>query len=157
MKGLVRNLKPPVSLDQNAAVQNAVQNAQPIASQVVVEYGLEASDKQNLISLNKHILEGDFQLPIQNTDTPTQQGPLGLNDAKIIIFKTTLVNMSSIVVEQLVLIFLIRALSSSSYEGYMAAMFRTITERTWVKYAGRLRGLAEEGIHHAVNAVWVFL
>ena len=72
-------------------------------------------------------------------------------------FFVTLSKMAAIIVEQMVTIFVVRALFSSNYEGYMGCMFRTITERTWVKYTSSLHTLAMSTTHQVLDSLDAYL
>jgi len=80
-----------------------------------------------------------------------------VGEAKVTIFFVTLSKMAAIIVEQMVTIFVVRALFSSNYVGYMGCMFRTITERTWVKYTSSLHALAMSTTHQVLDTVWMLI
>jgi hypothetical protein len=80
-----------------------------------------------------------------------------VGEAKVTIFFDTLSKMAVIIAEQCTLIFFVRALFSSNYVGYMGCMFRTITERTWVKYTSSLQTDAMSTTHQVLDTVWMLI
>lgn len=88
---------------------------------------------------------------------PGENSNTDVGEAKVTIFFVTLSKMAAIIVEQMVTIFVVRALFSSNYVGYMGCMFRTITERTWVKYTSSLHALAMSTTHQVLDTVWMLI
>jgi hypothetical protein len=91
----------------------------------------------------------------QSDPAATSDGDLtaSVKDAKILVFRKTLMSMSSIAIEQALLIFLLRALCGPpDYEHYAAAIARTLSERRIVSYIGHLRSISEHAAHAATQA-----
>eukprot|EP00930_Biecheleria_cincta_P035442 TRINITY_DN24377_c0_g2_i1.p1 TRINITY_DN24377_c0_g2~~TRINITY_DN24377_c0_g2_i1.p1 ORF type:complete len:539 (+),score=77.92 TRINITY_DN24377_c0_g2_i1:77-1693(+) len=118
---------------------------------------LEDPDVEVLKKYNRDRLT-EFQdydrIPVDdpNKPTPSPTERVELEDSKIQIFLMTLNSMSTIVFEQLLTIFLVRALNGpADYNAYMGALEITITERTWASYTSYLRSLAQEEAMNAHN------
>jgi len=122
----------------------------------------DPEDRIRLINLNRTELEKDF------SDVPVSENALeddtkddtedSLDDTKMRIFFMTMVQMSFITVEQMVLISLVRIIfCSGSWEAYVGSYQLTIGERHWYTYYGNVAKLAERGIVSATNAIWMLV
>eukprot|EP00931_Biecheleriopsis_adriatica_P095587 TRINITY_DN69179_c0_g1_i1.p1 TRINITY_DN69179_c0_g1~~TRINITY_DN69179_c0_g1_i1.p1 ORF type:complete len:493 (-),score=81.21 TRINITY_DN69179_c0_g1_i1:222-1700(-) len=107
-------------------------------------------DKLKLKALNAEKLKVDFY----NVDVPGVIDETELEDTKIMIFMATYKSMATIIVEQMTVIFLVRALCATDYDGYVGAMLRTCSERTWKKYFAHMGKLAEANVTEAMNYIW---
>jgi len=118
---------------------------------------LSKDDAAALRQLNKEKLDDmDYaELPQDEEGTP---GDVELEDSKMQIFHVTLTKMSSIVMEQLALIFIVRAMNEiGDYDHYIGALKRTLTERTLVQYVHHIHHLAEASSFKAANALSMLL
>jgi hypothetical protein len=133
-------------------------NADPtqVLSSLQPQSLLQREDIKALRSFNQDLLAQDFEdySALPDEESHTDPGRVELEDVKIYIFGTTLAKMATICIEQLTLIFLVRALTSQSdYNHYMGAIMRTLTERTWAAYSHHLLTVADKSTEEAITAV----
>lgn len=100
---------------------------------------LEEVDRKALIAINWDDLEHDFEMPADLDKKATSES---LMDAKIMIFKATLVSMGNIVIVQFGILFWLRAFFTHDSTSYIATLQRTAMERTMGSYLGSLKEMA---------------
>lgn len=121
---------------------------------------VEEGDKQALILINKVKLAKDFYLPTTESDETQPLNQIGdgeLADTQIKIFSQTLHNMASIIGENIGILFLIRAITGSTYDEYVAAMLLTCSERTSGKYTHYMMHVGREAFSESLNSLWNLL
>jgi len=106
---------------------------------------------------NADTLDEYFDKPYQAIPNLGYNSNTKVGEAKVTIFYVTLFGMSVIIVEQMATIFVVRALFSSNYVGYMGCLLMTITERTWVKYTSSLQTVAMSTTHQVLDTVWMLI
>ncbi|CAK0884088.1 unnamed protein product [Prorocentrum cordatum] len=126
---------------------------QPLADQ---------EDIIRIINLNRTELEKDFSdvLVSENAleDDTKDDTKDSLDDTKIKIFFWNMFEMSSITLEQMLIISLVRVIfCSGSLEAYVGSYQLTIGERHWYTYYCHVAKLAERGIVSATNAIWMLV